>query len=106
MGNHTTIHDTNNRLLLCEVYKCMNNLNPTFLSDVFKPKNLTYNLRTSNLLALPKPNTVTGKKSFTFRGSLAWNILPDHVKNCDSLDKFKLELKKQKVIKCSCNICT
>ena len=106
MGNHTTIHDTNNRLLLCEVYKCMNNLNPTFLSDVFKPKNLTYNLRTSNLLALPKLNTVTGKKSFTFRGSLAWNILPDHVKNCDSLAKFKLELKKLKVIKCSCNICT
>ena len=34
-GNHSTIHESNKRSLLLEVYKCLNNNNPSFLSHIF-----------------------------------------------------------------------
>ena len=105
-GNHLPVHEMNKRSLLIEVFKCLNNLNPVFLSDIFKHKCLSQNLRTSNLLILPKTNTVTGLKSFSFRGSMIWNNIPDILKNCANSSQFKLKLKSQKAIKCSCNICS
>ena len=105
-GNHLSIHEINKRFLLVEVYKCLNNINPVFLSDIFKQKSISHNLRISNLLILPKPNTVTGQKSFSYRGSMIWNNLPDDLKSCDNPPKLKLKLKSQNVIKCSCNICS
>ena len=32
-GNHLRIHDINKRKLLIEVYKCLNNTNPSFLTS-------------------------------------------------------------------------
>jgi hypothetical protein len=34
--------------------------------------------------ALPKPNTDFCKKSFSYRGTVAWNSLPSELKNLDS----------------------
>ena len=106
-GNHSTIHELNKQYLLIEVYKCLNNCNPSFLSNLFTSKNVPYNLRTSNLLTLPKPNTITyGLKSITYRGSMSWNNLPDQLKLCTSFQKFKKKLKSQKVITCTCHLCS
>ena len=105
-GDHLTIHQMNLRSLLVEVYKCVNNINPSFLTSIFQYKNLTYNLRRSNLLILPYTRTISyGLNSFKYRGSITWNNLPDSIKNCETKYKFKIELKKQKVIKCTCHIC-
>ena len=57
-GNHLKIHDINKRKLLIEVYKCLNNTNPSFLTSLFKTKPIRFNLRTSNLLELQDPNTL------------------------------------------------
>ena len=106
-GNHTTIHESNKRSLLLEVYKCLNNNSPSFLSHLFTYKNQSYNLRTSSLLILPKPNTITfGLKSITYRGSMSWNNLPDKFKLCTNFKIFKQNLKSQKVITCSCHLCS
>ena len=107
IGNHFTIHQINLRSLLLEVYKCLNNINPSFLTDIFQYKTPIYNLRTSNLLFLPRARTISyGLNSFHFKGSMTWNNLPDTIKNCVTKEKFKAELKIQKVIKCTCHICT
>ena len=37
-GNHLPVHEMNKRSLLIEVFKCLNNLNPMFLSDILKHK--------------------------------------------------------------------
>ena len=85
----------------------LNNTNPYFLTNLFKRKPLRFNLRTSNLLELPNSNTLThGLKSITYRSSMAWNNLPDQLKISKSMDEFKDKLKKQKVIKCTCHLCT
>ena len=105
-GSHLTIHETNKIFLLTEVFKCLNNENPIILSNIFIKKNIRYNLRTSNLLTLTKPNTITyGLNSFKFRGSMAWNNLPDTLKNCENSIEFKDKLKNQKVIICNCHLC-
>ena len=105
-GGHNTIHEMNKISLLVEVFKCLNGENPPILSSIFAYKNLNYNLRRSNLLALPRPNTISyGLNSFKYRGSMAWNNLPDILKNCDNSNEFKEKLKSQIVIKCNCQIC-
>ena len=105
-GNHFTIHNMNVRNLLIEVYKCLYNSNPLILSNIFTHKKLTYNLRKSNLLTLPKQNTITyGLNSLTYRGSITWNNLPDNLKECKNHIIFKEQLKNQKNITCSCHLC-
>ena len=45
------------KFLAIEVYRCINNLNPTNLSDLFVHKNVDYELRDPHQLEQPKSNT-------------------------------------------------
>ena len=55
---------------------------------------MSYNLRDGSQFILPKTKSSRfGINSLRFRGSLLWNNLPVSVKNCHSLNEFKLELK-------------
>ena len=93
--------------LLTEIYKTFAEENPHFMKDIFIQKEVRYNLRISNLLALPKTNTKKfGLYSFGFRASQLWNQLPDHIKNEISTKLFKNKVKENwQHIKCSCSIC-
>ena len=55
---------------------------------------MPYNLREGSRLILPKTKfSHVGINSVRFPGNLLWNNLPMSVKNCQSLNSFKLELK-------------
>ncbi len=54
-----TIETRWKRQLVTEVYKAMNNLTPSYISDIFKEKNLSYNLRSSQIITQPKFNSQT-----------------------------------------------
>ena len=78
------------KTLLMEVYKCMNNMNPAYLYELFNLKHLTYNLRDQNKCVIPKVRTVEhGMQSFAFYGSICWNKLPFQVKSAGTLNDFK-----------------
>ena len=49
-----SVHRKHINTLLTEVYKTFSGENPYFLKSVFTKKDVIYNLRTSNLLTLPK----------------------------------------------------
>ena len=67
---------------------------------------MPYNLRDGSKLILPKTKSSRfGINSLRFRGSLLWNNLPVSVKNCQSLNVFKPELKNMGNIHCSCLVC-
>ena len=56
-------------------------INTYFMKSIFTKKDVIYNLRTSNLLTLPKINTKRfGLYFFSFRASHLWSQLPDHIK--------------------------
>ena len=55
--------------------------------------NHQYNTRNSNELATPQLRLTTSQSSFLFRGITEWNNIPEVIKECDSIDKFKIKLK-------------
>ena len=94
------------RYLATEVLRSIMHLNPQFIWSYFEEKPMPYNLRDGSKLVLPKTKSSRfGISSLRFRGSLLWNNLPVSVKNCKSLNVFKLELNNLGNIHCSCLVC-
>ena len=102
-----SVHYKQINTLLAEIYKKFSREIAYFMKRIFTKKDVIYNLRTSNLLTLPKINTKRfGLYSFCFRVSCLWNQLPDHTKYETSVKGFKNKLVKNwQQITCSCAIC-
>ena len=78
-----------------EMYKCNNSLAPSYLCDLFKSRDSSYNLRDPYKLIQPEFNTIKfGYKSFTYYGSKLWNSLPPDIKGSCSLSIFKKRISK------------
>ena len=77
-----SVHCKHIKTLVTEIYKTFSGENPSFMKSLFTKRNVSYNLRTSNLLSFPKIKTIRfGLNAFAFRASSLWNQLPDHIKN-------------------------
>ena len=77
------------------IYKVLNGLAPTYLSDFFQVNStiLRYGFRNRDKnVVLPKPKTEYLKKSFKFSGAKLWNGLPISAKMQNTLQSFKREL--------------
>ena len=78
------------------MFKCVNGLAPTYLSDQITPISDVYqNLRSHDQynILVPKPTTEVYKKSFSYMGPTIWNTLPPQVKFSTSLNLFKNNYK-------------
>jgi hypothetical protein len=66
---------------LTMMFKVLKNMAPNYLTILFrKCDNSNYSLRSNNLkLSLPKPKTEFLKRSFSYRGAVAWNGLPSEL---------------------------
>ena len=96
------------RTLCVEVYKTLNDLNSSFMNNIFNLKINSREVRDKYRLKLdiPKWNQRTfGYKSLTVLGPKIWNNLPYHVKSSDNLDTFKNLLKDWDGNLCKCNLC-
>ena len=72
----------------------------------FEEKPISYNLRDgSKLILLNTKSSRFGINSLPFNGSILRNNLPMSVKNCQSLNEFKLELRNRGNIHCTCSVC-
>ncbi len=104
-SNVTTIHTKNLQLLVIEIFKSLNQLNPEFMWKIFTLRDSTYNLRQGSSLVIPNARTSRAINSFDFRAALAWNHLPSKLKEEKTLSKFALSLKSC-YIYCKCKNCT
>ena len=96
------------RTLCVEIYKTLNDLNPSFMNNIFKLKINGREVRDKYKLNLdiPKWNQRTfGYKSLKVLGPKIWNNLPCHVKSSDNLDTFKNLLKNWDGNLFKCNLC-
>ena len=67
------------RVLAIEIFKIVNNLNPNYMKDIFKPK-LHPKVRPNDIL-VKHHNTITyGTKSLKALGPKIWNQLPEDIK--------------------------
>ena len=72
------------------MYWCINNLVPAYLCNSFAPRIPNYCFRNAKKkLMLPKPRTDNLKRSFSYRGALLWNNLPEEIRTSNSLGLFK-----------------
>ncbi len=73
-----------------KVYKAMNNLTPSYISDKFKEKTLSYNLRSSQIITQPKFNSQThGYDSLRNEGTRLWATLPNSCKEAKYINTFR-----------------
>ena len=85
------------RILCAKIYKTLNDLNPSFMNNIFK---LKINSREAHdkyklNLDIPKWSQRTfGYKNLKVLGPKMWNNLPYHVKSSDNHDTVKNLLKK------------
>ena len=101
------IHTRNLQLLMTEIFRTTKKINPPFMWDLLELKKIDYDFRVKSLLKLPVTKTKThGIRSFTFRGSILWNYLPDDYKQLSSLKVFKEKIKLWKGDRCKCKLCT
>ncbi len=100
--NYTTLHIRRINAIASEVFKSLNNLNPNFINKMFQMKDITNDLRDSNIYV----NKITyGKKTLSYYVTHIWNSLPNNIKESTSLDNFKTMLKEWEGPKCQCNMC-
>ena len=79
------------------MYKITNNLAPEHMVQMFDKSygSKCYGLRNSEKnFQLPNCKTDHYRKSFAFSGAEIWNSLPANLKEAQSLETFKKQLKK------------
>ena len=70
------------RLIMLEIFKTLNDLNPPFMKDIFsKSSNRSSNRFCNNLKTIKVEKVTYGKRSLRFIGPILWNSLPQDVKN-------------------------
>ena len=88
------------------MYKCINNIAPQYLCDVFKFSSNQYSLRStkSGCLFVPRPNTNFMKRTFQYSGTLLWNNIPSVIKDSINVDIFKRKYSEFLFIKQNTNL--
>ena len=67
-------------MLLCEVFKSLNHLNPKYVSELYETKEIDYALRRSKKVHQPKKWISTfGLRSASYTGAKLWNDFCPHL---------------------------
>ncbi len=94
---YTTRHIRRIKTIANEVIKSLHDLHRLFMKEMFKEKEILYDLRDKYIMHLPIFNKIKyGRNTFKYNASHIWNSLPKRIKTCTSIDVFKLLLKTWK----------
>ena len=64
-----------------------------------------YDLRKRNVLQSRNPSSVRyGSETISYIAPKIWTLVPETIKNCDSLKSFKQKIRKWKA-DCPCRLC-
>ncbi len=91
--NISTLHLRGIKVVKSEILTSFNNLNPKFMNEMFEIKDISYDLRNSNILFQPKFSKITYVKIIKYYGAHIWKLLPNDIKNSTTIDNFKLFIK-------------
>ena len=103
--NSISKHQRYIQALATEVFKTKNDLNPSFMTDIFNYVNHSHNTRNHNL-SYPNPKTVSyGLETFGYRANQIWNSLPAAARSAVDLKTFNNLFPRNNKHLCSCNLC-
>ena len=107
LDNSVTIHQRNLQILTTEIFKVESSLAPEIMTEVFEIKEPHYNLRSeaSHFKRENVKSTHYGIQSVRHLGPKIWNIVPQNIRESNSLNEFKSLIKFWKPDTCPCRIC-
>ena len=101
-----TVHHRNLQFLTTEIYKALHNLSSVLMSELFQLKDIRYNLRQGKTLIANNIKTVKfGTESISNLAPKIWQLIPDEIKNTDSLNGFKRKIKLWIPTECLWKLC-
>ncbi len=72
------------------VFKGLQGISPPYIQDLFREKDVPYNLRASKIVIQPKCQSTThGLNSLTYQGAKLWNSLPEHINGAETVGQFQ-----------------
>ena len=85
-----TVHQRNLQKLAVEMYKVKNGLSPEILANLF-----TLKTRGNGDFVIPPVKTVNmGLETIRYRGPLTWELVPEDIKEAETLSLFKEKIKE------------
>ena len=101
-----TIHTRNLKVLATEMLKVYKNISTELMQGLFCVRQTHYNLRNSHHFAIPSTNSVYhGSESISNLVPRIWNLVPDRLKELNSISTFKHEIKRWQSKFCPCSLC-
>ena len=84
----------------------MQGISPPLLNEVFVSRQCNYELRGNNFLERRRAKSVRyGTESISSLAPKIWKILPNEIKDSDTLQVFKVKIKKWIPVECPCRLC-
>ena len=106
MSGSVSIHHRNLQQMAIDIYKALNNLSSTLMSELFRVKEKKYNLRNKDALVSNIPRSTNyGINTISHLAPKIWEIIPDEIKSSKTLNIFKKSIKTWIPDNCPCNIC-
>ena len=95
-----SVQNRNLQILATEMYKIKNGLSLVIVTELLEQSNeQQYDLRNNSIRIV-----YHGSESISLLGPKIWNILPDRLKNANSTEAFKIQMKKWKPENCPCRL--
>ena len=106
-GGSVSVHHRNLRTLAVELFKVFKGLRPVIYAEAFPVRQQSqYNMRNYSYFAMPPAKTVNhGLESLSYIGPKLWGSIPSHMKEINSINKFKHVIKTWKPDLWSCRLC-
>ena len=97
-----SIRNRNLQILAIEMFKIGKGISSSIMKGIFEPRaENPYNLRCISQFSVTLVSTLFhDTESISFLGPKIWNLLPETFKNIDSLENFKISIKKWKPEDC------
>ena len=106
MSNSVRVHHRNIQLLAVEMYKALNKLSSSLMTELFQIIKTKYDLCKGNILISRNVKIVYyGTESISYLAPKIWELIPTDIKNCKSLNCFKSKIKLWIPYDCPCRIC-
>ena len=93
------------RNLALQIFKTINDLNPSFMKSIFSAK-LNARVRPNDILVKTRKSATFGDKSLARLGPKIWNALPQNIKAENRYVKYKEHIATWFGPKCKCNVCS
>ena len=92
---------------LVEMFKVKHNIAPTPIQNLFPVYENVFNLRSERCWQSSNVRTVGfGTETLVYRGQKTWQLLPDLIRNSNTLSEFTGKFKNwKKPIGCTCRLC-